>query len=204
MIGNRKRVSLISLAGVSALFVCSTANAEVASLLNGRSANLQNAEDVSAEAGFAVADDYQYIGARVNYKIAPNMVAFGDIGQTESFDADGITFGGGLFYQVDGLSENLDTTVKASFHTGELEVGNREADISNITFQFITSSDKLGQSDLGWYGNLGVHIIDVGDEDDTEIGFGGGVFSATSFGEFFVGINHIDELILGAGARFKF
>lgn len=132
------------------------------------------------------------------------MLVFGDIGQTEIADLDGIAFGAGLLYQIDGLFANSDSSIKVAYHTGEVEDDFFEADVNNITLQFLVSGNQLGQTNFGWYGNIGAHIYEAGAADDTELGFGGGIFAPTSFGEFYLGINHIDEISFGGGARFTF
>jgi len=71
-----------------------------------------------------------------------------------------------------------------------------------ISLEGLFSGQKIGESDLHWYGNVGIHKFDFIDYDESEIGFGGGVFSATSFGEFYAGVDLIDELIFGFGIRY--
>ena len=67
--------------------------------------------------------------------------------------------------------------------------------------------DKLSTTNFGWYANAGIHIIGVEvesfDDDDTEIGFGGGITGGLGlgFGEWYAGADFIDDLILRAGVR---
>lgn len=200
----RLKVKLLLLSCVT-LLASTSVNAQLIELVNGRSANLESITQLSADAGLVISDDYQYVGGRVNYKVAPSVLVFGDIGLLEVGDADGLTFGGGGYYQIQGIAQNFDTAVKASFHAGEIEVGSFEIDVSGFNFQFIGSSKKtIGETNFRWYSNIGIHQIELNDSDDSEFGIGAGVFSPAPFGEFFFGLDFIDEIIISGGARYNF
>jgi len=204
------RLSVVGLLVTS--FWGSQALAEYYGLPNGRSADLSTAPDMSVEGGFVTGDvddlDYQLFGARFNFKVAPNMVAFGDLTQTDLDGADGLMLGGGIFYQIDGLLQGTNTAFKGSYHLGEIE-DQRKADLTGLALELLFSGEQLGTSNLGWYANVGLHRLSAdvegfGDDSDTEFGFGGGIFSSTNFGEFFFGGDMIDDLTFGGGIRYYF
>ena len=182
---------------------------------NGRSANNDNLTGLSVEGGLSLGDDYTTIGARVNYKVTPDIVLYGDLGNVDIDAADsGFGWGVGVFYQLRNLEllSNTDFGVKASFHSVSVDIdnvfgGDVDFDVTEFTVEALISGDQLSSTELGWYANAGVHIIgvEVGsfDDDDTEIGFGGGVTGSLSFGDWYAGADFIDGLILRAGVRYN-
>ena len=195
------------------------AQAEFFGMRNGRSADLDRLPKTSVEAGFVTGDfiderEYLYFGARVNYRATPELMLYVDIGQTEiefgTTDTDGIGFGIGGFYTVEGVFEGSDFALKGSFHrvTVEPSRGTNEVDLDGIVFEAILSGrEGIGAGgNLGWYANLGMHRLsgDDGSDDDseTEIGFGGGLVIPNDAGEFYLGIDIIDEMIFGGGFRY--
>ncbi len=176
---------------------------------NGRSANLDNLADLSVEGGLAFGD-ITNIGARVNYKVNPDLMVFGDFASTD-FDGggSGTSFGGGAFYQLRNVTllENTDFAVKGAYHLGSVD----EADYSEISLDAIISGDQLSTTNLGWYGNLGLHMLRVevdfgfgsASDSETELLIGGGVTGSLSFGDWYAGIDIIDELFFVAGVRYN-
>ena len=203
--------TLTLLVAISSL-IALNAQAEFFGLPNGRLANPGSMPELSVELGFVTGDlgvaDYQNIGARVNYRVAPEIVVFGDIGASEFGEADGTPFGLGILYHLSNqrISQALDISAKASYHTGEYKVGNFKTDLSGLSLEVLLSGrEPLANNGLGWYGNFGFHrlTIDAGFSDSSnEIGFGGGLVLPAGNGEAYVGIDLIDELIFGLGFRY--
>lgn len=186
------------------------AQAEYFGLPNGRAADLSTLPDTSVEAGFVTGDvgeaEYQHIGARVNYRLDPQIMLYGDVGQSEIEDADGTTFGIGAYYQTEGIFPSIDFTVKGSFHLGELK-DDADFDVDAISFEGLFSGqDPIGESDLRWYANVGIHRLAIdapgSDDSETDIGFGGGVFTSVGSGQLYGGIDLIDEITFGVGYRY--
>ena len=194
-------------------FMCVPAHAEIAGMANGRSANTDQQAGLSVEGG-ANFGDISFLGVRVNYKVTDDIVAFGDVGQTDINGADGFTFGGGAYYffRDIALLENTDFAVKASIHTGELDRGTYtfgglvfdygDTNITAVSVEAIVSGDQIGASSFGWYANAGIHRIDLDYRVNTEPGIGAGVFRDLNFGQFYAGFDFIDEISLSAGVRY--
>ena len=189
--------------------------ADALGFANGRSANNDNLSGLSVEGGLSFGDDYTVIGARINYKITPDIVLYGDLANVDVDNADsGFGWGVGAFYQLRNLEllANTDFGVKASFHSVSVDVdtgfgGDVDFDVTEFTVEALISGDKLSTTNFGWYANAGIHIIGVEvesfDDDDTEIGFGGGITGGLGFGEWYAGADFIDDLILRAGVRYN-
>lgn len=204
-----------SVVAVALLSVGTAANAEFFGLQNGRSADLTKLSDLSVEGGFNTGDDYDYFGVRINYRVTPGIIAYGDVGQTEFGAGDGTTFGIGLYYQLQDLISSADTSIKASYHTGDLEYTSSigllgqtfraEESVSALSIELLASGrEPLSANGLEWYAQLGIHRVDLGfGSSDTELGFGGGVILPLGAGEAYFGIEHIDELIFGLGFRYN-
>ncbi|MEE9320025.1 MAG: hypothetical protein V3U76_06225 [Granulosicoccus sp.] len=191
-----------------------SAQAEFFGLMSGRSADLSKLPDTSVEFGAVLGDlgdaDYQYFGLRYNYRIDPGMMVYGDVGQTEIEDGDGLAFGFGFFYVVDGVLENTDLALKGSFHRLKTEESgdSRDDKYQGLAIEAVFSgrSPFGAKKNLNWYANIGMHRISVdfggSDDSETELGFGGGIIVPTDSGQYFAGIDLIDEMIFGAGYRY--
>lgn len=203
--------------------IAQSAMADGFGLTNGRSANLDNMADMSVDAGLSFGDFTLY-GTRFNFKASPDMLVFADIGLSKldfggfSDDPDGLVYGFGVFYQLRDVTllENTHLAVKGAYHLGTLEASGfsqfgarvtADLDVSEITLDVLISGDQLGQTDFGWYGNVGLHILDAdgpgGDTSETEPLFGGGIVGPLPFGEFFAGIDFIDGALFVGGVRYN-
>lgn len=182
--------------------VQTTASAEPYALINGRSANLSTQSDLSIEGGFVTGDygivNYDHFGMRINYRIVPGLIAFADLGRTETGyffgSADGTSLGLGVFYQLRDLISFADSSAKVSFHK-------ISGDIDETTFSvelLISGLEPLTDSGLNWYANTGIHRAD-----STDLGLGGGIFMPLGPGELFVGADHIDDITFGVGFRYS-
>lgn len=195
-------LSLLSLSGHS--------RAEYFGLMSGRSADVSTMPDKSIDAGFVTGDfaeiGYQHFGARFNFRVSPISMLYLDGGQSELEEegdsVDGITFGVGFVYQLEGVMQNNDVALKGSYHSAKLEEDRAEVEGNVLAIEVLFSGGSLGTSQLNWYANIGMHKFDFDLYDETEIGFGGGVVMPISFGEFFAGIDIIDETTFGFGARY--
>ena len=191
------------------------ASADLLGLADGRSANLDNQAGLSVEGGITVGDDFNFYGARVNYKVTPDILVFGEVGLLDpDFFDSGAGFGVGAFYQLRSINvlENTDLGLKAAFHAASVDTdgfgGNQDIDLTEFVVEVLLSGDKLLTTNLGWYANTGLHFIGVdlgafGDDDDTEFGIGGGVTGNLSVGEWYAGAETIDGLIFSAGYRYN-
>jgi len=209
-------------AGVVLVFGAQTAMADAFGLANGRSANMDNMAGLSAEVGYTIGD-ISTLGLRVNFKVTPDLMVFGDLGQTElgdgPFDLDGQSFGIGAFYQLRTVSlmENTDMAVKVSYHTLSIEEAGCETfqgfgtvcdvdagDITELAIDGIISGDQLSNTNFGWYGSLGMHMFDGDGGDENELAIGGGVVGDLGFGQWYGGLELIDELLIRLGVRYNF
>ncbi len=196
----RKIALLLSLAG---LMITMPAHAEFFGLVNGRSADVTNAPDRSIEAGVGFGDffdaDYTHFGIRYNYKYSPKLMVIGNLGLSEAGNDDGVSFGVGAFYQLDGVLTNQDLAVK-----GVINRANGDSSVTGISLEALISGKQgVGANgDIGWYGNVGFHRFSSGSASETEIGFGGGVTFPAASGEFFAGIDLIEDITFGAGFRY--
>jgi len=197
------------IAGIGVTFLFGTqARAEYLGFPTGRSADIPSLPDSSVEAGFVTGDlaevSYQHFGSRFNLRISPEIMAYVDVVQVDIEESDGLGYGAGFFYHIPGLTQSNDFAAKLSYHTATTEdkAGN-EGDGNVLSIEGLFSGQKIGESDLRWYANFGIHKFDIDESyDESEIGFGGGVFSDTGFGEFFAGADLIDELTFGLGVRY--
>lgn len=202
---------------LAALVVASTllagnAQAEFFGLPNGRSANPATLSDLSVELGFMSGDldatDYQNIGARVNYRVSPDIVIIGDIGISEFGRADGNPVGLGILYHLSRqrISQSVDIAAKASYHSGQYSAGGIDADLSGLSLEALVSGrTPLASNGLGWYGNVGFHRLTVkvnNSDSSNEIGFGAGLVLPTGAGEAYLGVDFIDETTVGLGFRY--
>lgn len=203
--------------------VAQPAMADWLGLANGRSANLDNMADMSVEAGANFGSDVTVFGARVNYKVNPDIMVFGDVSMVdvESFggDSDGLGYGFGAFYQMRNVTllENTDFALKGAYHLATLDRSSGrvsvDQDFSEISIEALISGDQLSTTAFGWYANAGMHLlkteIDTASafgnisDSNNEIGFGGGITGSIELGEWFAGIDFIDGMIFVGGFRYN-
>jgi len=183
-------------------------------LANGRTANMDNLANMSVEGGVNLKSDFNTFGARLNYKLSPDLVLFGDLGQSNFGAASGFSYGVGAYFQLRNVTllENTDFAVKGSYHGGNLTIDGCDNNAfgvffeeicdfnaSELTIEALISGDQLGSTDFAWYANAGWHNFDYG----SELGFGGGIVGNLSFGDWFAGIDVIDQFFLVAGVRYN-
>jgi hypothetical protein len=189
------------------LCASSVAKAEYLGLMHGRSADVARMPSLSADVGIAFADDYQLLGARINYKLTPIFMVYGSMGFSEQGRSDGIPVGVGALYTLEGLVSGIDVGLKASYHRASFEVVGVDFDISNLALELIGSTQKGygANGNIDFYGNIGLQRRSSDFSfDDTELSFGGGAIMPVGPGEVFVGVDIIDEAMFGGGFRFFF
>lgn len=202
------------------LFSAQSVMADAFGLANGRSANMDNMAGMSVEGGYTIGDS-STLGARFNFKVSPDLMVFGDVGQTTlkdgSFKVDGNSFGAGVIYQLRtvNLIENSDLAVKLSYHTLGIEESGCETfgnqtfcdtaagDVTELAIDAIISGDQLSTTSFGWYATLGMHMFDGDGGDENELALGGGVVGDLAFGQWYAGIDLIDELLIRGGIRYN-
>lgn len=200
--------ALLAVTGLSATAV----QAEYLGLPNGRSANPGTLPDLSVELGFVTgklgSSDYQNIGARVNYRLSPEIVLIGDLGIAEFGQTDGTPFGLGMLYFLSKqrITQSADIAAKLSYHTGEFDLGALSGDVDSLSFEVLISGKRpISASGVNWYGNVGLHRLSVdfsGGDSSTELGLGGGLTLPTDAGEAYAGFDFIDEMTIGLGFRY--
>lgn len=206
----KTRLIILALVGLMA----APLQADFFGLANGRSANMDNMANMSAEVGVNLKSDFNTFGGRFNYKLNPDIVLFGDLGQSNFFGASGFSFGFGAFYQLRNVTllENTDLALKGAYHGGTLTIdgcddsffGGFLADVcdysaSEITAEVLISGDQLATTDFGWYANAGIHVLDAG----SEIGLGGGIVGDVSVGQWYAGVDLIDQFFIVGGFRYN-
>jgi len=218
-------IKRLALAATLATLVASSAHAEYLGPVNGRSANPGSLPELSVEGNFATSDFYQNIGGRVNYRVSPELVVFGDLGLIELgpgfADADGLGFGFGAYFYLANQQflSQMDVGVKGSYHFGSVEFdgvafnpvtgavtsSSQDLDVNNISLEALVSGkEALTAGGLMWYANAGIQIAGGDGPGDTELLIGGGVYMPVGPGEVFGGVDLIDELTLGVGYRYFF
>lgn len=187
------------------------ASAELIGLLNGRSADVSRSPDLSVEAGAVFGEiediDYQHLGGRLNYKLNPQAVVYADIGTTElDSDTDGLGYGVGVFYQMDGVFTSTDFGFHGSVHLSDLENDfNDELNFTFITAEAVFSGKEPinASGSMFWNASLGINRRSGEGDSESELALGGGITlrTASGSGEFYAGILNIDDLFYGAGYR---
>lgn len=197
----RKIALLLSFIGLMATM---PAHAEFFGLMNGRTADITNAPERSLEAGVVFGEffeaDYTHFGLRYNHKTSPELMVFGNLGLSEVGNDDGLAFGIGVFYQLQGILTNQDLALKAVINRANGD----DDDLTGISFEaLISGREGIGANgNMGWYGNLGLHRFSADDDSETELGFGGGIIIPAESGEFFAGLDLIEDITFGAGFRY--
>ena len=220
------------------------AQAELFGLPSGRLADISRQHPVSVEAGFVKGEfakqDYSQPSVRINYRLAEDLMLFGDAGQSEVGKSASTTFGFGALYQVKNVFSFTESiALKGSVHQFEFDSSRLSSNCSGpsnvinpydgslsidpgicsssassvnnkgkaIALEVLVSGNPIsalkmqGYNSPSWYANAGFHTFD-GVEIDSSFGFGGGLVLPLSNVEAYVGLDIIDEAILGIGVRY--
>ncbi|MFK7996358.1 MAG: hypothetical protein AB8B87_19620 [Granulosicoccus sp.] len=218
------RKLIIKIAGMtllSSLLISGSALAEPFGLLNGRLADISRSPDKSFEvgAGFGEFDDvdYEHFGARYNHKWNPTTIIYGDVGQSSldpRNEADGLTFGIGGYWQMDGMFATSDFAVHASYHRVDLDFSGFDNGIKGnaiIIEGLFSGREPINQAGTMYFnGSIGlsrqtlkITRINADSDTETDLTFSAGVVVETQSksGQFFGGVFYVDDLGFGAGYR---
>jgi len=195
-----------------AVLVCSMAvgvQAQVLDLQNGRTADVMNEPQFSAEAGL-VSGDIDYLGVRGNLKVADNILLMGDIGQADGNETE-------TSAAVSGMMQlPVDLPISVALKLGYAMLLSGDTDASDIGLDVIGSA--VITDVIGWYVNVGVHRGDIEEtyfgetyEDDEVLPVVGGglVFTINQNASAFVGVDILmgdtfDDTVFGGGVRWGF
>jgi len=155
--------------GLSLIVMSSFAHAEFFGPVNGRLATSGHMSQLSVEGTFMTGDDYQHIGARLNFQLSPESTVYGDFGLSEfgegAATADGNSFGIGIYYTLadQAFLENMDVALHGSYHTASLEAdfnngfggtATVDFDVSGIVIEAVISGQEpIAENGLMWYAN---------------------------------------------------
>jgi hypothetical protein len=192
------------------------AQAQVLDLQTGRGADLTDAANVSIEGG-VVLGDADYVGSRVNVRMAERLLLGGNLGLVDDHD-DEVAIGAFGIYQLP-VNLAVPIALKAGFDT----TLDGDVDVRDLSLLVIVSGPINHQID--WYANGGIHIVDVDvdggpshpvfgrdhrDDDDVVPTLGGGlVFDFNPQASAFIGLDLLlgdiyDDTVVGGGLRWSF
>lgn len=205
MLRNSARAFLFVLLGFSM-----TAQADTFGPLDGRSPDPSQMSQMSVEVGYVSEGDFSTIAGRFNYQYSSLVTLYGDFGLVDIGDnADGNAFGFGARYYLENqrIMPEWDLAVRASYHTSSIDVGaGADFDLSEMTFAaHFGGKEAFYSNGIKWYGVLSYNRLSsetaIGDDNETEIGLGAGVYMPLGPGEVYVGVENIDEMYVGIGYR---
>ena len=157
------------------------------------------------------------MGGRYNYKLNSSAVIYGDLGLAQfdsGPDSEGLSFGAGGYYQIDGIFLAVDLAVYASLHLFDLDIDNssRSLEGNSLVVEALFSGKEAinAAGSLFYNGSIGLtrfdsEISDGGPDDtDTELTISGGLVLQTPNipGQFYGGLLYVDDLLFGAGYRY--
>jgi len=169
------KIKLTALA--AAMFISLPAHAGFMSTVDGTGADIASKPQMSVEVSKnKFAKEFDWTGARANYKVSETMMVFGtfgkvdakDIALTRDFKAsfDGNSFGGGVIMDAPYEIANMHTAIKLSYHKSDLDdkggntVGGRPATFSiastAMTAKFLISPEQpMNDAGMTWYAAVG-------------------------------------------------
>jgi hypothetical protein len=169
--------------------------------INGKLADVQHlpAQSIEGKIEFVTGDsDLTTYGGRFNLKYSEKLLLTGTLAAVSADSDDGTLYGVGAQYVIDGVLETMDF---ATFGSYQRISGDGDANL--LTIGAVASSrDPIGANkNLYWYGNLFIARAS-GDGSETDLGFGGGLVMPTASGEWFGGIDIVEDPIIGFGFRY--
>jgi len=196
------RAVLISLFALSF-----SAQADFLGFLDGRAASPGNAGKMSVEVGYTDSDDFSTLGGRFNFQFSPTLTLYADYVTQDTEFLEGTGYGAGIRYHLANQKflSGMDVSLRASFHTVEYEdtlgIGiNNE--VESMSAAIHIGSQQPVSGNIKWYGVLSYNTLEAdGIEDDSEIGYGGGIYMPFATGQVYLGVEKIDDLIMGVGYR---
>jgi hypothetical protein len=178
--------------------------------LDGRSPDPRQMSEMSVEVGYVSEGDFSTIAGRLNYQYSALVTLYGDYGLVDIGDnANGNAFGFGARYYLANqrIMPELDLAVRASYHMSSIDVdAGADFDRSEMAFAaHIGGKEAFYSNGIKWYGVLSYNRLSsetaFGDNKDSEIGLGAGVYMPLGPGEVYAGVENIDEMFFGIGYR---
>lgn len=179
--------------------------------LDGRSPDSRQMSDMSVEVGYVSEGDFSSFSGRLNYQYTPLVTLYGDFGVVNvGNNADGTAFGIGARYYLANqrIVPELDLAVRASYHMGSVDSdASSELDLSELALAVhFGGKEAFYSNGVKWYGVISYNRNSIdssfgGDASDSNIGIGGGVYLPLGAGEFYIGVENIDEMFVGLGYR---
>lgn len=200
-------------AGLLALTASFPAVADLSGFLEGRSVDPGKNQTLSIEVGFQDIDGARSIGPRVNFKVAPNIMAFANIANVDfGSNVDGFSVGGGAYIALPNqrIWTTVDAALKPSLTFISADNGPAEIDFISLGFEAVVSGKKpIGSTPLNWFANAGLALTDVDSNfgaSDTEVDLilGGGAYLLLGPGQLYFGAEIFDgDFSPGIGYRFN-
>jgi len=208
---------------LSALVFSGLVRAEVLSFTSG--IDLDDPTQLSVDAGFS-AGDVDTFGVRVNYRVNPEILVFGGLGNSDIGPESDLAFGGGVIYTLPDFNPAFRSGIKASFYRwsgsyGFGGLGSVDVDINEFTLRYVLSGKLDAVENLKWFGEVGLHFLNSSVSysssidpsvrggssswNDTELGLEAGVLY--DFTEDFAGIvsfEIVDKSFLNLAVRYRF
>lgn len=178
--------------------------------LDGRSPDSRQMSEMSVEVGYLSEGDFSSFSGRLNYQYTPLLTLYGDFAVVDvGNNTDGTAFGIGARYYLANqrIMPELDLAVRASYHMGSVDSdASSELDLSELALAVhFGGKEAFYSNGVKWYGVVSYNHIaadtSFGENSDSEIGIGGGVYMPLGPGEFYIGVENIDEMFVGLGYR---
>lgn len=169
--------------------------------VNGKLANVEYLPVQSVEGKvefFTGGDDLTTYGGRFNLKHSDKLLLTATLARVSANSDDGTLYGFGGQYTVDGVLSTMDFATFGSYQRLSADDG-----INLFTVGAIASSrEPIGANkNIFWYSNVFIARAN-GATSETDIGFGGGLIMPSVSGEWFTGIDIIDDPVVGFGFRY--
>ena len=176
------------------------AAADMLGLSHGRLATPAANAARSFEAGGQLSADDYYFGLRGNYRLGERATGFADLGTvTTDYDTSNVAFGIGSYFYWGPANPNLDLSLKGALHH---LAGDNSTTILSVDFLFSSAdTTELRTQRFQWYGSLGLHRS-FNRKSSIVLAASAGLVRPTETGQYFVGINLIEEVFFSAGYRF--
>jgi len=198
-----------------ACVMSASVHAEPTGLLDGRSAIPEKVGVKSLEVGYLDGDASSNIGGRFNYQYSSSIGLYADyiLIDDDFTGSDGDSIGIGVRYALANqrFVPSLDAAIRGSYHIQTIDFDSgSELEVTELSIALHLSSQQPLISNWQWYAVASYHRFDIElsgglgfgfEDDDTEIGFGGGLFAPFGGGEAYIGLENVDETSIGLGYR---
>jgi len=198
-----------------ACVLSASAQAEPTGLLDGRSASPEEVGAKSLEIGYLDEDESTNIGGRFNYQYSSSIGLYADyvLVDEDVNGSDGDSIGIGIRYALANqrFVPTMDAAIRGSYHIQTLDLDSgAEFEVTELSVALHVSSKQPLISNWKWYALVSYHRFDFElndspgfgfEGDDTETGFGGGLFAPFGGGEAYIGLENVDGTFIGIGYR---